>query len=75
MAAFMKRAFVDGGASGSDTFTDDDTSIYEGDIEAIAGAGITLGCNPPTNDQFCPDRTLIRAEMASFLARALGLGS
>lgn len=75
MAAFMNRAFVDGGAAGSDTFTDDDTSIFEGDIEAIAAAGITLGCNPPANDQFCPDRTLVRAEMASFLARALGIGS
>jgi hypothetical protein len=75
MAAFLNRAFVDGGDSADDPFTDDDTSIFEGDIEAIAAAGITLGCNPPANDQFCPDRTLIRAEMASFLARALGIGS
>jgi hypothetical protein len=75
MAAFMNRAFVGGGGTGDDPFTDDDTSIFEGDIEAIAAAGITLGCNPPANDQFCPDRTLVRAEMASFLARALGIGS
>ena len=75
MAAFLNRAFVVGGGSGDDPFTDDDTSIFEGDIEAIAAAGITLGCNPPANDQFCPDRTLIRAEMASFLARALGIGT
>lgn len=75
MAAFLNRAFVDGGASGEDRFTDDDDSIFEGDIEAIAAAGITLGCNPPANDQFCPERTLIRAEMASFIARALGIGS
>ncbi len=75
MAAFLNRAFVDGDEPAGDPFTDDDTSIFEGDIEAIAAAGITLGCNPPANDQFCPDRTLIRAEMASFLARALGIGS
>lgn len=75
MAAFLNRAFVQDGSSASDTFTDDDTSIFEGDIEAIAAAGITAGCNPPTNDQFCPERTLIRAEMATFLARALGLGA
>ncbi len=74
MAAFMNRAFVDAPGAG-DTFTDDDNSIFEADIEAIAAAGITLGCNPPTNDQFCPDRNLIRAEMATFLARALGIGS
>jgi hypothetical protein len=75
MAAFLNRAFVGGGGSGDDSFTDDDTSIFEGDIEAIATAGIAIGCNPPTNDQFCPERTLIRAEMASFLARALGIGT
>lgn len=75
MAAFLNRAFVNGSGSGSDTFTDDDTSIFEGDIEAIAAVDITAGCNPPANDQFCPERTLIRAEMATFLARALGIGS
>ncbi|MGD2061398.1 MAG: DUF4397 domain-containing protein [Acidimicrobiia bacterium] len=74
MAAFLNRAFVDAPGAG-DTFTDDDNSIFEADIEAIAAAGITLGCNPPANDQFCPDRNLIRAEMATFLARALGIGS
>ncbi len=35
-------------------------------------AGVTKGCNPPDNDQFCPERPLIRAEMASFFVRALG---
>lgn len=74
MAAFLNRAFLDGSGSG-DPFTDDDASIFEGDIEAIAAAGITRGCNPPANDQFCPDRNLIRAEMATFVARALGIGS
>ena len=42
-------------------------------IELIAAAGITLGCNPPANDRFCPDRTITRAEAAGFLARALEL--
>ena len=55
------------------TFVDDDQLPSEGFIEAIAGAGITFGCNPPANDRFCPDLTLTRAEMASFLARALQL--
>lgn len=29
------------------SFVDDDTSVHEGAIEAIALEGITRGCNPP----------------------------
>jgi hypothetical protein len=72
MAAFLVRAF-ELPASEVDAFVDDDGSVFEGDIEALAAAGITKGCNPPTNTEFCPDRSLTRAEMASFLGRALGL--
>jgi len=57
------------------TFLDDDQIPEEGYIEAIAAAGMTMGCNPPANDRFCPDRTITRAEMATFLVRALGLGA
>jgi hypothetical protein len=56
------------------SFVDDNDSVHEGAIEAIAAAGITVGCNPPANDRYCPGRTVTRAEMASFLARALNLG-
>ena len=42
-------------------------------INRIAQAGITVGCDPPTNNNFCPDRILTRAEMATMLTRALGL--
>jgi hypothetical protein len=58
-------------ATGS--FVDDDDSVHQADIEAIAAAGITKGCNPPANDRFCPDEAVTRAQMASFLARALDL--
>lgn len=54
-------------------FTDDNGSVHEADIEAIAFAGITRGCNPPGNDHYCPDAAVTRAEMAAFLNRALGL--
>ncbi len=54
------------------TFTDDDGHIFEGAIEAIAAEGITKGCNPPTNDKFCPDDNVTRGEMALFLVRAMG---
>lgn len=52
------------------TFSDDDGSIHEPNIEAIAAAGITDGCG---SDLFCPDRAVTRGQMASFLSRGLGL--
>ncbi len=55
------------------TFVDDNESVHEGAIEAIAAAGITVGCNPPRDDRYCPGRVLTRGELASFLARALDL--
>ena len=55
------------------TFTDDDNSAHEGDIEAIAAIGITKGCNPPTNDLFCPKASVTRGQMAAFLVRARNL--
>jgi hypothetical protein len=49
--------------------------VFVGDIEAVAAAGITRGCNPPVNDMYCPDRVVTRGEMAAFLNRALDLPS
>lgn len=72
MAAFLVRAFGLDGAPG-DSFEDDDWSIFEGDIEALAAAGVTLGCNPPENDRFCPEEPVTRAQMAAFLVRAADL--
>ena len=54
------------------TFIDDDNSPHQGDIEAIAAAGITRGCNPPINDRLCPGSNVTRGQMAAFLHRALG---
>jgi hypothetical protein len=70
MAAFLVRAFglIDNG--GGDLFDDDDASIFENDIDKLATAGITRGCNPPDNTNFCPDRTVTRGQMAAFLRRA-----
>lgn len=58
---------------GSDTFIDDDGSQFETDIEWMAEAGITRGCNPPVNDEFCPGQPVTRGEMAAFLGRLLVL--
>ena len=59
----------------SGRFTDDDGNFHEPNIEAIAALGITLGCNPPDNDQYCPNAPVTRAEMSAFLIRALGEGN
>ncbi len=73
MATFLARALRLSTPTTVDTFVDDDFGVHEASIEAIAAAGITVGCNPPVGDRFCPDRTVTRAEMATFLVRALGL--
>lgn len=52
-----------------------DDSVHEANIGLIARIGVTTGCNPPTKDRFCPERELTRAEIATFLARAPGLGA
>jgi hypothetical protein len=72
MAAFLVRALNLTDDGGGDLFTDDDESIFEGDIDRMATAGITKGCNPPDNDRFCPDNKVTREVMAAFLVRALG---
>ncbi len=72
MAAFLVRAQSLPAYNGPDRFRDDDDSVFEGAIERLAQAGITVGCNPPTNDRFCPDRNVTRGEMAAFLGRAFG---
>ncbi|MGA9594778.1 MAG: S-layer homology domain-containing protein, partial [Acidimicrobiia bacterium] len=72
MAAFLVRA-LGLTANTSPGFVDDDNSVFEVDIEKLATAGITKGCNPPVNDRFCPTNPVTRGQMAAFLSRALGL--
>jgi len=71
MAAFLNRTF-NFPPSDVDYSTDDNTSIVEPHINAIATAGITLGCNPPTNNKYCPAGNVTRGQMAAFLHRASG---
>jgi len=72
MAAFLTRA-LDLPEEETVEFVDDDDHVFEDAIESLAAAGITLGCNPPDNDRFCPDREVTRGQMAAFLTRALPL--
>jgi hypothetical protein len=69
MASFLARAFTLGEPTG-DFFTDDESSPHEHDINRVATAGITLGCG---GGRYCPTELVTREQMASFLARALGL--
>ena len=51
-------------------FTDvPDSNIFQDDINWLADAGVTLGCNPPANDQFCPEDNVRRETMAAFMRR------
>jgi hypothetical protein len=53
-------------------FEDDNGDYHEAAINAIAAEGITEGC---AKDLYCPAHSVTRAQMASFLARAYGLGT
>lgn len=72
MAAFLARALELSEGAGSDLFDDDDDSVFERDIDELATASITLGCNPPTNSLFCPGDVVTRGQMAAFLVRGFG---
>lgn len=70
MASFIQRAWdLPLGTSG---FFGDvlGTSVHALAINALADAEITLGCG---GGLYCPNLPVRRAEMASFLARALGI--
>ncbi len=67
MASFLVRAFAVPRSS-HDYFSDDAGNSHEGDINAIAAAGITTGCSPTT---YCPSLAVTREQMAAFLHRAM----
>jgi hypothetical protein len=53
-----------------DRFSDVPSSnTFHDDISWLADQGITLGCNPPANTQFCPDDDVTRGQMAAFMRR------
>jgi len=67
MAAFLSRAFSLPSGVVADSFTDDQGSAFEGDIERLVAAGITKGC---AVGLFCPNDVVTRGQMAAFLHRA-----
>ena len=70
MASFLVRAMGLPAPTG-DHFTDDEAyGAAEDDINSLFEEGITNGCG---GTNFCPGANVTRAEMASFLVRALDL--
>jgi SpoIID/LytB domain protein len=73
MASFLRAAFGHLASTGADRFDDiADTSPHRASINTVAEKGITSGC---TSTQYCPTGPVTREQMASFLARAMGLGA
>jgi hypothetical protein len=60
------------GIAAGGAFIDDESSVFEGDINWLAGAGVTSGCNPPEFDRFCPNDNVTRGQMAAFMKRFAG---
>lgn len=57
-------------AIASHSFTDvPNSNIFHSDIEWLADAGVTKGCNPPSNTQFCPKDNVTREAMSAFMRR------
>lgn len=71
MASFLARAVTLPREAPASGFVDLGGSVHQQAVETVAGSGITSGC---AADRFCPDEPVTRAQMASFLARALGVG-
>jgi len=70
MAVFLVRAFGYSDNGGGDLFVDDDSLFYENSADRLFMAGVTLGCNPPTNNRYCGENRVTRGQMAAFLGRA-----
>lgn len=70
MALFLQRGFELPPVTGN-RFSDV-SGIYTGAANAIAVAGVTLGCNA-AGTNYCPSDAVRRDQMASFLVRAIEL--
>jgi hypothetical protein len=75
MAAFVMRSLgeFDPPAPPSQRFADViPANVFYRFIDRLAVLGITVGCNPPTNNLYCPSSAVTREQMSAFLMRALG---
>ena len=73
MAVFLARAFsgISPVAEPAGVFADVPAAApAAAEVEGVLAAGVTRGCSAKPM-RYCPDRSVTRAQMASFLARAL----
>jgi hypothetical protein len=68
MATYLARA-LDLSKTSKDYFKDDESSKHEANINKIARAGLTKGCD---KNRYCPSGAVTRGQMAAFLHRTFG---
>ncbi|MDE0162528.1 MAG: S8 family serine peptidase, partial [Acidimicrobiaceae bacterium] len=71
MASFLMRTF-DLDPAPEAGFVDVERGVHAAAIDALRASGITAGCGTGPL-RYCPGDSVTRAEMASFLARAMGI--
>lgn len=70
IGALVVAVLLPSAALASHQFTDvPDSNIFHDDIGWLSDSGVTLGCNPPANDEFCPKGNVTREQMAAFMRR------
>ena len=74
MASFLVRAFQLQPEPGNKFADVEDGNSHLAAINGLAASGITRGCATEP-DRYCPTRDTSRAQMATFLARALGVAT
>ena len=74
MASFLVRALQLPPAPTPAGFTDTEGNTHQANIDTLAAARITLGCDTDPL-RYCPDQPVTRAQMATFLHRALNYQS
>ena len=52
----------------TDYFTDDEKSVHEANINALAKAGIAISCGTGI---YCPNAPVLRGPLAAFMPRAV----
>ena len=70
MASFLARMLEPLPVTSTNFFSDENGLSHEANINKIANIGVTTGCG---TGLYCPGAFVTRAQMASFLARALNL--
>jgi hypothetical protein len=69
-AAAAADAPSEDGSASTGEFTDvTEENVFVDDIAWMARNDVTRGCNPPSNDRYCPSEFVTRGQMAAFMHR------